>query len=104
MLGRSAALMSHRPRHSEVDQEYATGLEPNNQIFSAPLDGLDDLALELGCYLAWLDGAGHAGIADLDPVEAPADEDGLEASANRLDLGQLGHAASVAASRRAGPS
>ena len=28
-------------------------------------------------------------------VEAPADEHGLEAAANGLDFGQLGHAASV---------
>jgi hypothetical protein len=36
-------------------------------------------------------------IEDLHTVESPADEDGLEANSNRLDLGQLGHAASLAA-------
>ena len=98
MLGRSVALVSHRSRHAEVDQEHATGFEPNNQILAAPLDGRHGLSLELGCDLPRLDGPGHAGIADLDTVETPADEDGLEAHANRLDLGQLGHGASLAAS------
>src|SRR5215207_2126952 len=39
----------------------------------------------------------RARIEDLDTVEPPADEDGLEANSNRLDLGQLGHGASLAA-------
>src|SRR5215207_1154195 len=79
-LGRSVALVSHRPRHAEVDQEHTTGFEPNNQILAA-----------------WLDGPRRARIEDLDTVEPPADEDGLEANSNRLDLGQLGHGASLAA-------
>ena len=41
--------------------------------------------------------AGHAGIVDLDTSKRRR-EDGLEANANRLDLGQLGHGASLAAS------
>src|SRR5829696_6644762 len=46
-LGRSVALVSHRPRHAEVDQEHTTGFEPNNQILAAPLEGCDGLSLEL---------------------------------------------------------
>ena len=89
-LGRSVALMSHRPRHAEVDQEHTIGFEPDNQILAASLDGRDGLSLELRRDLAWLNGPRHARIEDLDTVEAPADEDGLEANSNRLDLGQLG--------------
>ena len=47
--------------------------------FATPLDGGDDLAFELCSYFPWLDGPGHAGVEDLDAVEAAADEDGLEA-------------------------
>ena len=96
-LGRSVFLVSHRPRHAEVNQEHTIGFEPDNQILAASLDGRDGLSLQLRRDLAWLDGPRHARIEDLDTVEPPADEDGLEASANRLDLGQLGHGASLAA-------
>ena len=96
-LGRSVALVSHRPRHAEVDQEHTIRFEPDNQILAASLDGRDSLSLQLGRDLAWLDGPRHARIEDLDTVEPPADEDGLEANSNRLDLGQLGHGASLAA-------
>src|SRR5688500_15830561 len=97
VLGRSAVLVSQRSRHAEVDQEHTTRFEPNNQILAAPLDGGDDLAFELCSDFPWLAGPGHAGVEDLDAIEAPADEDGLEAGTNRLDLGQLGHGASLAA-------
>jgi hypothetical protein len=83
-----------------VDQEHTTGFEPNNQILAASLDGRDGLTLEFCCDLTGLDGPGHAWIEDLDTVEAPTDEEGLEANANRLDLGQLGHGASLAAASR----
>jgi hypothetical protein len=39
-----------------VDQENATALEPNNQIFAAPIDGGDTLALQLGCHRGGLAG------------------------------------------------
>ena len=83
-------LVSHRPRHAEVDQEHTIGFEPDNQILAAPLDGRDGLSLQLRRDLAWLDGARHARIEDLDTVELPADEDGLEANSNRLDSGSSG--------------
>jgi len=80
-----------------VNQEHAIGFEPDNQILAAPLDGRNGLSLQLRRDLAWLDWPRHAMIEDLDTLEPPADEDGLEANSNRLDLGQLGHVASLAA-------
>src|SRR5215207_884436 len=100
VLGRSVALVSHRPRHAEVDQKHTIGFEPNNQILAAPLEGCDGLSLEFCCDLAGLHGPGHAWIENLDAVEAPTDEEGLETNANRLDLGQLGHGASLARASR----
>ena len=97
MLGRSVPRVSHCSRHPEVDQEYTTGTEPQNQILAAPLHGVDDLALELCGDLSRLDGAGDARIEDLDSLEPSSHEHRLEVSANRLDLGELGHGASVAA-------
>ena len=96
MLGRSVPFVSHRPRHPEVDQEHATSLEPDNQILAPPIDGCDALALQLGGDLERLDRPRDPRIADLDPVEAPADEHRLELSPNRLDLGELRHARSLA--------
>src|SRR5512134_3862949 len=96
VLGRSVSLVSQRPRHSEVNQEYPTGLESNNQILAAPLDGGDGLALELGRDLLRLGRARGAWVEDVDALEAPADEHRLEVSADRLNLGQLGHGASLA--------
>jgi hypothetical protein len=84
-----------------VDQEYPTSLETNNQILAPPLDGLDGLALQLGGHLAGLDGASDARVEDLDPFEPSSDEHRLEAGSNRLDLGELRHAASLAADARA---
>jgi hypothetical protein len=80
-----------------VDQEYTATSEPNNQILAAPLDGVDDLALQLRGDFLRLEWARHARIEDLDSLEASSDEHRLEVSAHRLDLGELGHAASVAA-------
>jgi hypothetical protein len=85
-------------RHPEVDQERATAVEPKNQILAAPLDGGDGLALELGSDLERLERADEPRVEDVDVLEAPPDERGLELAANRLDLGQLGHTASVATS------
>ena len=50
---------------------------------------------QLGGHLERVLRARQARIEDLDAVEAPADEHGLEPAANGLDFGQLGHAASV---------
>jgi hypothetical protein len=79
-----------------VNQEHPTRFEPNNQILAPALECGDALAFELGRDLARVTRPGQARVRDLDPVEGPADEVRLEADANRLDLWQLGHTASVA--------
>src|SRR5919109_727167 len=68
----------------------------NNKLLPPPIDGCDALALQLGGDLERLDRPRDPRIADLDPVEAPADEHRLELSPNRLDLGELRHARSLA--------
>ena len=80
------------PRHPEVDQENTTALEPNNQILAATLDGGDVFSFELGRHLGGLVRAHEARVVDAHPLEAPADERGLELPANALDLRQLRHA------------
>ena len=79
------------PGHPEVDQQDAVGLEADDQVLAAALDRGDALALELGGDLVRLVRPHETRVADLDAVEPPAREDGLQAAANGLDLGQLGH-------------
>lgn len=92
VLGRSVFRVSKCSRHPEVDQEYPTSLKSNNQILAAPFHGLHGFPFELGRDLLRLERPGHAMVADVDPIEAAADENGLEPGSDRLDLGQLGHA------------
>ena len=73
----------------------AAGLETDDHVLPAAIDGLDPLADQLGRHLERVLRPRQARIEDLDVVEAPAGEHGLEAAANGLDFGQLGHAASV---------
>ena len=73
-----------------MDQENATALEPDNQILAATLDRRDPLAFELGRHLGRLVRTRQPRVGDLDPLEAPPDERGLELPADGLDLGQLG--------------
>src|ERR671925_1756178 len=63
---------------------------------SAPINARDDPAFELRGNLERLDRPRAPGIADLDQLEPPPDEHRLELSPNRLDLGELRHARSVA--------
>jgi hypothetical protein len=74
-----------------VNQENATALEPDNQILAATLDRDDSLVLELGRHRLRVERADDPGIRDLHLLEAAADECMLEARADGLDLGQLGH-------------
>src|SRR4029079_6044414 len=83
------------PRHPEVDQENTTALEPKNQILAAALYGHDVFPFELGRHLGGLVRAHEARVVDAHPLEAPADERGLELPANALYLRQLRHIASV---------
>ena len=93
MLGRTVALMSHRPRHMEVDQQHTTGFESNNQILAASLEGRDGLSSSSAATSRGSKGRVTRGSRDLDTVKPLTDEEGFEASANSLDLGQLGHGA-----------
>jgi hypothetical protein len=88
--------MAKRPRHPEVDQEHTTATKPKNQILAASLESLDDLAVQFGCDLLGIERTRDPGIGDLDQLEPTPDECRLQARANRLDLRQLGHGASVA--------
>ena len=92
--------MAQAPRHPEVNQEYSTAFEPKNQIFAATLDRRDALSLELVGDPVRVERPHEPRVGDLDPLEPPPDEHRLEARANRLHLGQLGHAASVAGALR----
>jgi hypothetical protein len=86
-------------RHPEVNQENATRLEPNNQILATAIHGDDSLAFQLGGDSDGVERASEAGIEDLDTLEASAHKYRLEPCSDRLDLGQLGHKASLAAPR-----
>ena len=79
--------MSQAPRHTEVNQESATGFESNNQILTTTLDRRDALAFELGRHRGWLVRTHEPCVADLDALEASADEMRLERETDRLDLG-----------------
>jgi hypothetical protein len=78
-----------------VNQESPTGLEPNNQILAATLEGFDAFTFELGGDRGRLERPDEARIIDLDALEPTADQVRLERETNRLDLGQLGHQAIV---------
>jgi hypothetical protein len=81
-----------------VNQERTTGLEPNNQILAATVDQGDALAVELVCDLERIERPRQPWIGDANVVEDPALENGREPPADGLDLGQLGHRRTVAAS------
>ncbi len=88
--------VTQAPRHPEVNQEYATAFEPKNQILAATLDRLDPLTLEVRRDRARLERPGQPFVEDVDPLERAAGEGWGEPAANSLDLGQLGHACSLA--------
>ena len=80
-----------------MNQESPSRLEPNNQILAAPVDGDDPLPLELSSHLIGIERTREPGIRDLDPLEPPPLEDGHEPAPDAFDLGQLGHADTLAA-------
>src|SRR6266536_3064482 len=84
------------PRHPEVDQENTPALEPNNQLLAAPLKRRDALAGELGRHLGRVLRSCQPRVRDLDVREPPPDENRLETSPDRLDLGQLRHPSTLA--------
>ena len=84
------------PRHPEVHQEHTPALEPNNQILAATLHRGDALAFELPRDHLRVERPGQPRIVDRDALERAPEQHGLEARANGLDLGQLGHVARLA--------
>ena len=79
-----------------MDQENPTSFEPNNQVFPSPLERSDSLSLELGRNFARVMRASQTRVRDLHTIEGSTDQVRLEPRPDRLDLWQLGHAASVA--------
>lgn len=75
------------PRHSEVDQERTTGLEPDNQILAAAIDELNAFPLELRGDRRRIEGPRQPWVVDLDVLERAPDERRLELRAHRFDLG-----------------
>jgi len=84
------------PRHTEVDEQRPPGFEPHNQILAATVEPLHALPAQLGGDLDGIERPGQAAVGDLDVVHPLALEHGRELTANRLDLGKLGHARSLA--------
>src|SRR5689334_13451937 len=95
ILGQAPLAVAQAPRHSEVDEQNATGFESNNHILATALNRSDTLARQLGRHLGRLVGTDEPRVRDLDRVEPSPGEDRRELRANRLDLGELGHRASV---------
>ena len=87
--------------HPQMDQENAVGLEPEDQILAAPLDGRHALALQLRGDRVGVIRPHEPRIGDLDAVEPTSGENGLQAAANGLDLGQLGHRSRLDSAARA---
>jgi hypothetical protein len=83
-----------------VDQESPSQLESDNQILATTLDASDTLTDELGCHDLRLERTYEQGIEDRRPLYRPSDEHGLDAAADGLDLGELGHETSVGATAR----
>ena len=78
-------------RHAQVHDEMDVVLEREHQVFAAPPDALDLAAPEsIGDRLGR---RRHrpARVPDVDRLEAPALERGRQLTADRLDLGKLGH-------------
>ena len=74
-------------RHPEVNQKSSPRFEPDDQVLAAAFERRHSFAFELGGDGARLEGPHESRIADLDAVEAPADEVRLELETDRLDLG-----------------
>ena len=87
--------MEQLSSHPEVNQENPTAFEPNNQILAAAVECRDPLSLELGGHPGGVEGPGEARVLDLDALEAAPDKLRLQLSPDGLDLGQLGHGASL---------
>src|SRR3954466_13969314 len=84
IIAQQAALgVSKAARHPEVNQESAPGLEPNDQILSAPVDEPHAFPLELCCDGRRLDVDGQPRVEDVHPFERPADDARAATAAGR---------------------
>ena len=81
-----------------MNQKSPSRLEPNNEILAAPVDGDDPLPFELPSDLRGIERTREPRVHDLDPLEPPPLEGGNQSAPDALDLGQLGHADTLAAS------
>jgi hypothetical protein len=87
-------------RHTEMDEEVAATLKLENQILAATAHISDALSLQRGRDDVRRLGPGYTAVEDGDAFEAPSGQSGRESGADRLDLGELRHATSVAAGFR----
>ena len=90
---RGVALVQHveRARHAEMHQQHLAGRDIRQQVFGAPADAADGLALEpVGEVLRKR--KAQVRPARLDAHEARALHHGLQAAAHGFDFGKLGHA------------
>jgi hypothetical protein len=69
-----------------VTQENPPALEPKNQILATAIHARDSFALELGGHLEAIARRHEPVVTDLDALEPPARDGGLEATSNGLDL------------------
>ena len=89
---RSRRAKQQVPGHPQVHDQGPLTLEPQQQVLAAPLDRLDRPALERLDQPLRGSRPRPALVEDLHGLDPPADHLGLELAADRLDLGQLGHA------------
>ena len=90
-------VVQKRSRHPEVNQERPSRFEPNNQILATAINGGNPFTFELPRNLDRVERARQARVGDLDVGEHASFEHRREPAADGLDLGQLGHSATVPA-------
>ena len=83
-----------------MNQERTSRFEPDNKILATTINGGYPFTLELPRNLDRVERACEARIGDLDVGEHASFEHRREPAADGLDLGQLGHAATVPARGR----
>ena len=101
----SGGCVQQRARHPEVNQESPSRLEPNDQVLAATIDDRDGLTVELTRDLVRVERTREPRVENANVLESPPLQDRRERPPDRLYLGQLRHARTVAAgsgvSRRA---
>ena len=72
------------------------GVEANDEVLAATIEDPHPLALELAGDLVRVERARQPPVGDLDVLEVAPFEERRELPADRLDLGELGHAGTLA--------